>query len=196
MNNEYRESILKALREAGLLWGTGMKRVSLTKQSIPSNNGLVGWVTRNSLGEYSFRSDPDGIVIEGLSDKQFREVSPKYKGRKLKVVEDVVERKEKKIVSKGGLRIKQNFKCPLGMSGEDFSVKRLGVGPHRYKVYAAKRPGDATNNPSALFVNWQHLAFIEHIDEAYLDCYVIYCNEKQLKEIKSWAKSMNFSVGE
>ena len=170
-------------------------RVVLTKQVIAANNGRVGTVTRNELAIYSFRGE-DGHVVEGLTAKQFREVDAKYKERRRKDKTTSKVKVERAMINRGGLRIKQNFKTLIGMSGEDFSVKRLGVGTHRYKVYAARRTGEAVNNPSALFVDWQHLAFIDHIDEAYPDCYVIYANEKQLKEIKSWAKQMNFVVGE
>lgn len=169
------------------------KRVALKNQAVPANNGVVGTITGRSFnGFYAFTSEDGQLTIEGLTDKQFREVSDKYKAR---VKEDVpVVKKDAKIKALGNIRVRHIFKDPVGMKGEDFSVVRVGTGRNSYKVYAARRPGDATKNPSGLFVDWVHLGRVEQLDESYTDAYVLFCSATQLKEIKSWAKDMNFTI--
>lgn len=169
-------------------------RVSLKNQAVKANNGLVGFITgRTSEGLYSFEGD-SGVTVVGLSEKQFKKVSPKYRGRKqaAPVVSD--EKKPKQLKTLGNLKVKAAFKSNIGMVGEDFYVTRVGVGRNRYKVYAARRPDEAATNPSKLFVDWFHLDLIESIDEAYPDAYVLYCNKTRLKEVCVWAKEMNFVV--
>ena len=169
-------------------------RVSLRNQAVKANNGLVGFITgRTSEGLYSFEGD-SGITVVGLNEKQFKKVSPKYKGRSQAVAVISATKKAAKPKALGNLKVIAAFNSPIGMAGEDFYVTRVGVGRNCYKVYAARRPDDASTNPSKLFVDWYHLAHIEAIDEAYTDAYVLYCNKSRLKEVCAWAKEMNFNV--
>lgn len=170
------------------------KRVSLRGQAVKSLNGLVGFITnRTPEGLYSFESE-SGTTVVGLNERQFKEVSPKYKGRSQAVIAVSVTKKVAPVKTLGNLKVKSVFKTPVGMAGDDFYVTRVGVGSNCYKVYAARRPEEAATNPSKLFVDWFHLSHIEAIDEAYTDAYVVYCNKTRLKEVCSWAKEMNFTV--
>lgn len=169
-------------------------RVSLCKQAVVENNGLVGFITdRSCEGLYSFESE-NGITVVGLTETQFKKVSPKYKGRARSVSTVPTTKKISSPKVLGNLKVIAAFNTPVGMSGEDFYVTRVGLGRNCYKVYASRRPGDATTNPSNLFVDWFHLALIDAIDEAYTDAYVLYCNHSRLSEIEKWAKQMDFNL--